>query len=109
MKKLFIMLFMMLSVVNSQEPTEIIGYRLVPSMNPDYGCWLDLEIVSLPIGVKSGSMEEVKIYEAIVKKETGEEGFQFLTINDKQYLLMKIQVPEPFELQLSRDWNEEMK
>ena len=107
MKKLFIMLFMMLSVVNSQEPTEIIPYRLVPSQDIGYGCWLDLEIVALPYGVQKGSKEEERIYEAIVKKETGENGFGFLMINDKQYVLMKIQVPEPFELQLSRDWNEE--
>ena len=107
MKKLFIMLFMMLSVVNSQEPTEIIPYRLVPSQDIGYGCWLDLEIVALPMGIKKGSKEEEKIYQAIVKKEIGENGFGFLTINNKQYVLMKIQVPEPFELQLSRDWNEE--
>ena len=107
MKKLFIMLFMMLSVVNSQEPTEIIPYRLVPSQDIGYGCWLDLEIVALPYGVVKGSKEEERIYEAIVKKETGENGFGFLMINNKQYVLMKIQVPEPFELQLSRDWDEE--
>ena len=105
----FVVGISLLTIMFSQEPTEIIPYRLVPSQDLGYGCWLDLEIVALPIGVVKGSDEENKILEAIVKKEIGENGFGFLTINNKQYVLMKIQVPEPFELQLSRDWNEEFK
>ena len=99
----------LLTIMFSQEPTEIIPYRLVPSQDIGYGCWLDLEIVAMPNGVKKGSISEQKIYEAIVKKEMGENGFSFLMINNKQYVLMKIQVPEPFELQLSRDWDEEFR
>tara|TARA_A100001201_G_scaffold98685_1_gene85023 strand:+ start:1817 stop:2185 length:369 start_codon:yes stop_codon:yes gene_type:complete len=90
----------LLTIMFSQEPTEIIPYRLVPSQDIGYGCWLDLEIVAMPIGVEKGSDDEKKIYEAIVKKEMGENGFSFLTINNKQYVLMKIQVPEPFELEI---------
>jgi len=103
----FVVGISLLTIMFSQEPTEIIPYRLVPSQDIGYGCWLDLEIVALPIGVVKGSDEENKILEAIVKKEIGENGFQFLTINNKQYVLMKIQVPEPFELQLSRDWDDD--
>ena len=99
----------LLTIMFSQEPNEIIPYRLVPSQDIGYGCWLDLEIVAMPNGVKKGSISEQKIYEAIVKKEMGENGFSFLMINNKQYVLMKIQVPEPFELQLSRDWDEEFR
>jgi len=112
MKKLLIMLFIMLGMVYAQQPTEVIPYRLVPSQNPNYGCWLDLEIIALPFGVMRGSDAETKILDAIVLKEIGHvdgEGccVGFLTINDKQYQLMKIQIPEPFELQLSRDWDDE--
>ena len=72
MKKLFIMLLMIFSISELKgQPTEIIPYRLVPSTHPDYGCWLDLEVVSLPYGVEKGSIEETKIYEAIVKKKLG--------------------------------------
>ena len=100
MKKLFIMLLMIFSISELKgQPTEIIPYRLVPSTHPDYGCWLDLEIVALPNGVNGGSVEEVKIYEAIVKKEIGENGFEFLQINNKQYVLIKIQVPETFDIE----------
>jgi hypothetical protein len=112
MKKLLIMLFIMLGMVYAQQPTEVIPYRLVPSQNPNYGCWLDLEIIALPYGVMRGSDAETKILDAIVLKEIGHvdgEGFGFLMINNKQYQLMKIQIPEPFELQLSRDWDEEFK
>ena len=102
MKKLFIMLLMIFSVSELKgQPTEIIPYRLVPSTHPDYGCWLDLEIVALPNGVNGGSVEEVKIYEAIVKKEVGEIGFNdvFVVINNKSYVLLKIQVPETFDIE----------
>ena len=102
MKKLFIMLLMIFSVSELKgQPTEIIPYRLVPSTHPDYGCWLDLEVVSLPYGVKKGSDVETKIYEAIVKKETGEIGYNdtFVVINNKSYVLLKIQVPETFDIE----------
>jgi len=105
----FVVGISLLTIMFSQEPTEIIPYRLVPSQDIGYGCWLDLEIVALPLGVVKGSDEENKILEATVKKEIGENGFGFLTINNKQYVLMKNQVPETFELRLSRDWNEEFK
>lgn len=102
MKKLFIMLLMIFSISELKgQPTEIIPYRLVPSQDIGYGCWLDLEVVSLPYGVKSGSVEEEKIYRAIVKKEVGEIGFNdvFVVINNKSYVLLKIQVPETFDIE----------
>ena len=102
MKKLFIMLLMIFSISELKgQPTEIIPYRLVPSAHPDYGCWFDLEIVALPNGVKLGSFEEEKIYRAIVKKEVGEIGFNdvFVVINNKSYVLLKIQVPETFDIE----------
>jgi hypothetical protein len=110
----FIVGISLLSVMFSQEPTEIIGYRVVPSMNSSYGCWMDLEIVSLPNGVERGSDEEEKIYQFIVKKEIGEIGWnqQYLILNNEQYVLVKIQVPTPFNIELnrelSRDWDEDL-
>ena len=96
----FVVGISLLTIMFSQEPTEIIPYRLVPSQDIGYGCWLDLEIVALPFGIEKNSKEEEKILEAIVKKETGDNGFEFIQINNKQYVLMKIQIPEPFNLEV---------
>ena len=100
--KLLLML-LFVGVLHSQiHQTEIIPYRLVPSTAAGYGCWLDLEVIALPKGVEIGSDEEERIYRAIVKKEMGEIGWneQYIMLNNKQYVLVKIQVPSPYDLEI---------
>jgi hypothetical protein len=100
--KLLLML-LFVGVLHSQiHQTEIIPYRLVPSQAEGYGCWLDLEVIALPKGVEIGSDEEERIYRAIVKKEMGEIGWneQYIMLNNKQYVLVKIQVPSPYGLEV---------
>ena len=80
--------------------TEIIPYRLVPSMAEGYGCWLEIEFIGL--GEKMRSDEELldALNRLVVMKETGEIGFheEDFKWNGVTYILVKIQVPSPYSV-----------
>ena len=84
----------------SQSQTEIIPYRLVPSMAEGYGCWLEIEFIGLP----QSMLEDEELLDAlnrlVVSKETGEIGFHERDFKwrNKPYVLVKIQVPSPYSV-----------
>jgi hypothetical protein len=102
MKKLLIviMLFLMGDVVAQNHQTEIIPYRLVPSQDVGYGCWLEIEFIGMPIHMRSDEELMDALFRLVVSKETGEIGFHERDFkwNNKMYVLVKIQVPSPYDV-----------
>ena len=102
-KVLLISIFLTMNVLYSQEKqtnTEIIPYRLVPSSDIGYGCHLEIELIGLLDEVQSNERLLESIYRGIVNKEIGLIGWNEseLRMNNKQYVLVKIQVPSPLEI-----------
>ncbi len=81
--------------------TEIIPYRLVPSQNPMYGCWLEIELIGLPESILKNEELKETLYRLVVKKETGEIGFNQdeFRWNNRNFVLVKIQVPSPYSVE----------
>ena len=81
--------------------TEIIPYRLVPSQNPMYGCWLEIELIGLPESILKNEELTETLYRLVVKKETGEIGFNQdeFKWNNRNFVLVKIQVPSPYSVE----------
>lgn len=93
MKKLFILLFIMMGMVYAQQPNEIIPYRFVLSDSPQYECWLELEVIALPMNIKSNddanrdeetSIIEEKILNALLQEKTT------ILYQGKEYGLLEI-------------------
>ena len=81
--------------------TEIIPYRLVPSQNPMYGCWLEIELIGLPESILKNEELTESLYRLVVQKETGEIGFNQdeFRWNNRNFVLVKIQVPSPYSVE----------
>ena len=81
--------------------TEIIPYRLVPSQNPMYGCWLEIELIGLPESILKDEELTESLYRLVVQKETGEIGFNQdeFKWNGRNFVLVKIQVPSPYSVE----------
>ncbi len=81
--------------------TEIIPYRLVPSQNPMYGCWLEIELIGLPESILKDEELTESLYRLVVQKETGEIGFNQdeFRWNNRNFVLVKIQVPSPYSVE----------
>ena len=81
--------------------TEIIPYRLVPSQNPMYGCWLEIELIGLPESILKDEELTETLYRLVVQKETGEIGFNQdeFKWNGRNFVLVKIQVPSPYSVE----------
>ena len=81
--------------------TEIIPYRLVPSQNPMYGCWLEIELIGLPESILKNEELTETLYRLVVQKETGEIGFNQdeFKWNGRNFVLVKIQVPSPYSVE----------
>ena len=47
-KKILVMFLFIMCFVRGQHQTEIIPYRLVPSQDIGYGCWLEIEFIGMP-------------------------------------------------------------
>ena len=94
--------FLFMSPTNGQQihTTEIIPYRLVPSQDAGYRCWLEIEFIGLP----QSMMQDEELLDAlnrlVVSKETGEIGFHEREFKrgNKSYVLVKIQVPSPYSV-----------
>tara|TARA_Y100000004_G_scaffold92360_1_gene103537 strand:- start:312 stop:761 length:450 start_codon:yes stop_codon:yes gene_type:complete len=80
--------------------TEIIPYRLVPSQDPGYGCWLEIELIGLPESIVKNEELVESLYRLVVQKETGEIGFNQdeFKWNNRNFVLVKIQVPSPYSV-----------
>ena len=83
-----------------QHQTEIIPYRLVPSQDIGYGCWLEIEFIGMPVHMRGDEELMEALYRLVVSKETGEIGFHERDFkwNGKTYVLVKIQVPSPYSV-----------
>ena len=96
-----LLMFLFVGVLRSQtHQTEIIPYRLVPSQDEGYGCWLEIEFIGLPQSMLQDEELLDALNRLVVSKETGEIGFheRDFTRNGKQYVLVKIQVPSPYSV-----------
>ena len=99
-KKLLVIFLFIMCFVRGQSQTEIIPYRLVPSMAEGYGCWLEIEFIGMPLTMRSDEELMDALYRLVVSKETGEIGFHEKDFkwNNKTYVLVKIQVPSPYSV-----------
>ena len=76
-----------MGMMYAQQPNEIIPYRFVLSDSPQYECWLELEVIALPMNIKSNDENliiEEKILNALVMGETH---IEYL---DTKYTLLEI-------------------
>ena len=96
-----LLMFLFVGVLRSQtHQTEIIPYRLVPSQDEGYGCWLEIEFIGLPQSMLQDEELLDALNRLVVSKETGEIGFHERAFkwNGKTYVLVKIQVPSPYSV-----------
>ena len=93
--------FLFVSKLNGQVTTELIPYRLVPSEAMGYGCWLEVEFIGLPKSMHGDEELIDMLNRMVVQKETGEIGFNERDFRrgDKWYVLVKIQVPSPYNVE----------
>lgn len=105
-KVLLISVFLTMNVLYSQEKqtnTEIIPYRLVPSSDIGYGCHLEIQLIGLLDEVQMNERLLESIYRGIVNKEIGLIGWNeselFDEVMNRHYVLVKIQVPSPLEIE----------
>ena len=99
-KKILVMFLFIMCFVRGQHQTEIIPYRLVPSQDIGYGCWLEIEFIGMPVHLRGDEELMEALYRLVVSKETGEIGFHERDFkwNNKTYVLVKIQVPSPYSV-----------
>ena len=74
-KKILVMFLFIMCFVRGQHQTEIIPYRLVPSQDIGYGCWLEIEFIGMPVHMRGDEELMEALYRLVVSKETGEIGF----------------------------------
>ena len=94
MKQLIISILILLGMGFSQEPpsihqVEIIPYRIYPSSHPSMGCWSELEMMG------EREMDEVvrdKLIDMIIKIELYHEVPQYITIQNRQYYLLRLPI-----------------
>jgi hypothetical protein len=94
MKQLIISILILLGMGFSQEPpmiheVEIVPYRIYPSSHPTMGCWSELEMIG------EDRMSEVvrdKLIDMIIKVELYHEVPQYITIEDKEYYLLRLPI-----------------
>ena len=72
-----LLMFLFVGVLRSQtHQTEIIPYRLVPSQDEGYGCWLEIEFIGLP----QSMLNDEELLDALNR------------------LVVRIQVPSPYSV-----------
>jgi hypothetical protein len=99
LKQLIISILILLGMGFSQEPpsihqvetdaVEIVSYRIYPSSHPTMGCWSELEMVGEEL------MDEVvrdKLIDMIIKIELYHEVPQYITIQNRQYYLLRLPI-----------------
>lgn len=100
---LVMMTFLFIGKLHGQQ-TELIPYRLVPSQDMGYGCWLEIEFIGLSESMRGDEETMDMLSRLVVQKETGEIGFNERDFrrNGKNYILVKIQVPSPYDVEPRR-------
>ena len=100
---LVMMTFLFIGKLHGQQ-TELIPYRLVPSQDMGYGCWLEIEFIGLSESMRGDEETMDMLSRLVVQKETGEIGFNERDFrrNGKDYILVKIQVPSPYDVEPRR-------
>ena len=71
------------------DAVEIVSYRIYPSSHPTMGCWSELEMVGEEL------MDEVvrdKLIDMIIKIELYHEVPQYITIQNRQYYLLRLPI-----------------
>ena len=99
MKQLIISILILLGIGFSQEPppydlssllrVEIVPYRIYPSSHPTMECWSELEMIG-----EDRMSEEIrgKLINMIIKIELYNEISQYITIDNKQYYLLRLPI-----------------
>ena len=94
MKQLIISILILLGIGFSQEPpslltVEIVPYRIYPSSHPTMECWSKLEMIG-----EDRMSEEIRdeLINMIIKIELYNEISQYITIDNKQYYLLKLPI-----------------
>jgi len=100
---LVMMTFLFIGKLHGQQ-TELIPYRLVPSQDVGYGCWLEIEFIGLPESLRNDEEIMDMLNRLVVQRETGEIGFHERDFRrgGKNYILVKIQVPSPYDVEPRR-------
>ena len=106
-KQLIISILILLGIGFSQEPppydlssllqVEIVPYRIYPSSHPTMGCWSELEMIG-----EDRMSEEVrdKLINMIIKIELYNEISQYITIDNKQYYLLRLPIDSYYDYKL---------
>ena len=94
MKQLIISILILLGIGFSQNTpsllqVEIVPYRIYPSSHPTMGCWSELEMIG-----EDRMSEEIrdKLINMIIKIELYNEVPQYITIDNKQYYLLRLPI-----------------
>ena len=94
MKQLIISILILLGIGFSQEPpsllqVEIVPYRIYPSSHPTMECWSKLEMIG-----EDRMSEEIrdKLINMIIKIELYHEVSEYITIDNKQYYLLRLPI-----------------
>ena len=94
MKQLIISILILLGIGFSQDTpsllqVEIVPYRIYPSSHPTMGCWSELEMIG-----EDRMSEEIrgKLINMIIKIELYNEISQYITIDNKQYYLLRLPI-----------------
>ena len=99
MKQLIISILILLGIGFSQESppydlssllrVEIVPYRIYPSSHPTMGCWSELEMIG-----EDRMSEEIrdKLINMIIKIELYHEVPEYITIDNKQYYLLRLPI-----------------
>ena len=94
MKQLIISILILLVIGFSQDTpsllqVEIVPYRIYPSSHPTMECWSELEMIG-----EDRMSEEIrdKLINMIIKIELYNEVPQYITIDNKQYYLLRLPI-----------------
>ena len=102
MKQLIISILILLGIGFSQEPTsllqdEIVPYRIYPSSHPSMGCWSKLEMIGED---RMGDEIRDELINMIIKIELYNEISQYITIENKQYYLLRLPIDSYYDYRL---------
>jgi len=83
--------------LSSLTAVEIVPYRIYPSSHPTMGCWSNLEMIG-----EDRMSEEVrdKLINMIIKIELYNEISQYITIENKQYYLLRLPIDSYYDYRL---------
>ena len=102
MKQLIISILILLGIGFSQDTppllqVEIVPYRIYPSSHPTMWCWSELEMIG-----EDRMSEEVrdKLINMIIKIELYHEVPEYITIDNKQYYLLRLPIDSYYDYRL---------